>query len=121
MLLDQSTNDEREQILWWRKTNEDGKSSPIKIEGDGNYFLFLKVTLQSRKAGVLYTVTVKMTTEGSNEVPVTEGHINGTETTTGFMGITQNLLNNTMINVIFSPEGQVDVKDTYFGLIKFKV
>ncbi|TTA69417.1 hypothetical protein Baya_14344 [Bagarius yarrelli] len=100
----------------WQKTNGYKQDTAISIEDDGNYFLFLRFTLQNRKQGVNYTVTVK-------KMPLNQdiivGHINGTELSTGFMGRGVHLSKNTLLNVTCSPQTQIDVHNTYLGLIKF--
>ncbi|KAK3512177.1 hypothetical protein QTP70_031665 [Hemibagrus guttatus] len=105
--------------LAWQKKNEDHQDRVIKIEEDGNYFLFLKVTLQSRKQGVNYTVTVQKMPDGNSASDIIVGHINGTEYSTGFMGIGVHLSESTKIHVTCNPPQQLDVLNTYLGLIKF--
>ncbi|XP_034154414.1 tumor necrosis factor ligand superfamily member 18 [Pangasianodon hypophthalmus] len=117
--LDKSKNDEHELRLQWRKKNEAQRDTAVKIEEDGNYFLFLRVTLEYRKQGVNYVVTVKKMPDGNTPSNITMGHINGTENSTGFMGIGVQLSKNTLINVTCSPQAQFDVHNTYLGLIKF--
>ncbi|GAA6083826.1 tumor necrosis factor ligand superfamily member 18 [Tachysurus ichikawai] len=105
--------------MLWQKKNEAQQDTTIKIEDDGNYFLFLKVTLQNRNPGVNYTITVKKTPAGLNPTEILVGHINETENSTGFMGIGVLLTENTLINVTCSPLPPLDVLNTYIGFIKF--
>ncbi|KAK2836198.1 hypothetical protein Q7C36_014067 [Tachysurus vachellii] len=115
--LVKNTKDEGQML--WQKKNEAQQNTTIKIEDDGNYFLFLKVTLQNRKPGVNYTITVKKMPEGSKSTEILVGHINETENSTGFMGIGVLLSENTLINVTCNPLPQLDVLNTYIGFIKF--
>ncbi|XP_047663594.1 tumor necrosis factor ligand superfamily member 18 [Tachysurus fulvidraco] len=105
--------------MLWQKKNEAQQDTTIKIEENGNYFLFLKVTLQNRNPGVNYTITVKKMPADSSPTEILVGHINETENSTGFMGIGVLLIENTLINVTCSPQAQLDVINTYIGFIKF--
>lgn len=105
--------------LFWQEKNGEGKHPTIKIEDDGNYFLFLRVTLEDRKQGVNYTVKVTLTTDSNSTRELTEGHIRETHKSTGFMGIRALLISNTLLTVICSPQAQIDYHKTYLGLIKF--
>ncbi|XP_058233475.1 tumor necrosis factor ligand superfamily member 18 [Hemibagrus wyckioides] len=105
--------------LVWQRKNDEKEDTVIRIEEDGNYFLFLKVTLQSRKQGENYTVTVQKQPEGNSASDIIVGHINGTEYSTGFMGIGVYLTENTRLNITCSPLQKLDVHNTYLGLIKF--
>lgn len=119
MLLDGNKNDTELNLLWRKKNKDDKANTTIKIEADGNYFLFLRVTLQSRKQGFNYMVTIKKTPEGNHATTITVGHIHETDNSTGLMGIGVRLSKNTSLNVICSPPAPLDVQNTYFGLIKF--
>ncbi|XP_047006554.1 tumor necrosis factor ligand superfamily member 18 [Ictalurus punctatus] len=118
-VFDRNINQQHELKLQWRKRDEDQGDTAVKIEEDGNYFLFLRVTLQSQNKGVNYTVTVIKTPEGNNPTNITVGHINATENSTGFIGIGARLSKDTLINVICNPKANFDVDNTYLGLIKF--
>ncbi|KAF7690916.1 tumor necrosis factor ligand superfamily member 18 [Silurus meridionalis] len=114
------TNVEKDELkLQWRKRNSEKKDTGIVIEEDGNYFLFFRATLASRRHGVNYTITVEKRPNGNKSTNITDGHINGTENSTGFIGIGVLLTENTVINVICTPEALFDVRNTYFGLIRF--
>lgn len=117
LLLDQNKNNETE--LLWREKNQNQKEGMIQIKNDGNYFLFLRVTLQSPKPGVNYTVRVKKTTDGYITSKITEEQISNTKNSTEFMGIGVILTRNMQLSVICSPEAKVDVHNTYLGLMKF--
>lgn len=120
MLLGEKNISSSELNVVWRKQNENvDKNTTIEIEEDGNYFLFLKVTLQSKKQGVKYTVTVKKKPHGNHATRITDGHINETNNSTGFIGIRVLLTQNTSVTVICSPTAEVDQQNTYLGLIKF--
>lgn len=105
--------------LVWERKNDGNRDTVIRIKDDGNYFLFLKVTLLSRKQGENYTVTVQKKPDGNSASDIIVGHINGTEYSTGFMGIGVYLTENTQLNITCSPLQKLDVHNTYLGLIKF--
>lgn len=99
--------------------NSDEQTTKIKIEEDGNYFLFLSVTLRSPTPGETYTVTVQKTTSSNSTLNITEGHVNGTEKSNVFMGIGVPLSKDTLISVACKPKAKFDVLNTHLGLIKF--
>ncbi|XP_076866236.1 tumor necrosis factor ligand superfamily member 18 isoform X2 [Brachyhypopomus gauderio] len=67
-------------VLTWRDVKDD-----VMVKQDGNYFLYLQVTLESTNKGVDYFIEVIKVISGK-KISILEGHINRSQKSTGLIG-----------------------------------
>ncbi|XP_035380778.1 tumor necrosis factor ligand superfamily member 18 isoform X1 [Electrophorus electricus] len=117
-LFDYSSWDNNSGMLVWQKFPEGNITQHIEVEHDGNYFLYLQLTLQSTNTGVNYLIEVKRVLEGDQHDVILKRHINKSENSTGLMGKGLLLSAGTNVHVTCKPATQFSKQDTYLGMIK---
>ncbi|XP_072531314.1 tumor necrosis factor ligand superfamily member 18 [Salminus brasiliensis] len=107
----------RTELMW---KNGIKKNMTVEVAEDGKYFFYLQVTLQSRKAGVNYTVLVEIFDQKENQYKgkLLTGHINESQLSTGFMGKGFPSPGGRSLKVTCKPGGYLDSENTYVGIIK---
>uniref|UniRef100_A0A4W4ES88 TNF family profile domain-containing protein n=1 Tax=Electrophorus electricus TaxID=8005 RepID=A0A4W4ES88_ELEEL len=110
--------DNNSGMLVWQKFPEGNITQHIEVEHDGNYFLYLQLTLQSTNTGVNYLIEVKRVLEGDQHDVILKRHINKSENSTGLMGKGLLLSAGTNVHVTCKPATQFSKQDTYLGMIK---
>ncbi|XP_036421625.1 tumor necrosis factor ligand superfamily member 18 [Colossoma macropomum] len=104
--------------LKWKNVKGNVK---VEVQEDGNYFLYLQVTLENLKPNVTYTVKLDILHETDkslkSEKTILERHINGSRST-GFMGKGFLISGGTILKVTCRPSVRLDKANTYLGIIK---
>ncbi|XP_051988786.1 tumor necrosis factor ligand superfamily member 18 isoform X2 [Xyrauchen texanus] len=111
--------DDREKVakLSW-ETNLpsfiEGKDQ-LEIKEDGQYFIYLQVTLESGEPQQKYTVTVY-----DSNVVILKGHINELTLSTGLIGKGTSLNKGSTLSVHCTPKAKIQnsATETYLGVIK---
>ncbi|XP_066530232.1 tumor necrosis factor ligand superfamily member 18 [Hoplias malabaricus] len=112
------SSDGRIELRW---QNNSRQNISVKVQKDGDYFLYLQVTLEKMKPENLYIVTVDICgPDNQRDKKVLEGHITGSQPSTGFMGKGLSLSQGTVLKVTCNFSAIVDYKNTYLGMIKLK-
>lgn len=97
--------------LQWQSSS--GSLTNVKVENDGLYFIYLRVTLLNKNQGKNYTVSVSSLN--------IEGQIHASQSSTGFMGRGLMLSAQKEISVTCKPGVMINPKGTYLGIIKLWV
>ncbi|XP_065119451.1 tumor necrosis factor ligand superfamily member 18 isoform X2 [Paramisgurnus dabryanus] len=94
----------------------------LTVQKDGQYFLYLQVTLDSGDTGQKYEVTVigHKVSGHKDSIQLLSSHISNTNLSTGFMGKGIPLNKGAFITVTCKPKAYIknDEKHTYLGVIK---
>ncbi|XP_055042522.2 tumor necrosis factor ligand superfamily member 18 isoform X1 [Misgurnus anguillicaudatus] len=121
-----STGDDRDKVeqLQWDNGVIKSQSfisgeTQLTVHKDGQYFLYLQVTLDSGDKGQKYEVTVEAR-QDTNLRHLLSSHISNTNLSTGFMGKGITLNKGEIITVTCKPKAKIktDEKHTYLGVIR---